>query len=147
MVPLIQEEAVDRAGWLTTAEFLDGIAISQLTPGPFAILATFVGFKAAGLPGALTATLGIFTPSLLVGWGILRLHSLFRKVPAMDQAWATMRAAVVGLLLGAVVRLGISSVQSLPLGAISLGAFVAIRKGLSPLLVLLFAAFLGLVFF
>lgn len=147
MVPLIQEEAVDRAGWLTTSEFLDGIAISQLTPGPFAILATFVGFKAAGLPGALAATLGIFTPSLLVGWGILRLHFLFRRVPTMDQVWATMRSAVVGLLLGAVVRLGISSVQSPLLGVISLGAFVAARKGFSPLLVLLFAAFLGLVLF
>ncbi len=146
MVPLIQEEAVDRAGWLTTAEFLDGIAISQLTPGPFAILATFVGFKAAGFLGALVATLGIFTPSLLVGWAILRLQVFFRGVSAMDRVWAAMRAAVVGLLLGAVIRLGLSSIPSLPFGAIALGAFMAARRGVSPILIVLIAALIGLMF-
>ncbi len=52
LVPLIQREVVEHRGWLTTREFIDGIALGQMTPGPIAITATFVGYRLAGVAGA-----------------------------------------------------------------------------------------------
>ena len=67
MLPLIQQEIVVNNNWLTLSEFIDVVAISQVTPGPIAInAATFVGYKMAGVLGSMAATLGVVTPSLLV---------------------------------------------------------------------------------
>jgi chromate transporter len=65
-IPLIQYEVVDRFEWLTTKQFLDGIAMGQVTPGPILITATFIGFKLSGLLGALVATVGIFSSSFFI---------------------------------------------------------------------------------
>ncbi|MBI4279267.1 MAG: chromate transporter [Armatimonadetes bacterium] len=145
MIPLIHAEAVEKARWLTTQEFLDAIAVSQVSPGPFAILATFIGFRAGGIPGAVMATLGIFLPSLVAGWGILRLQHRFKDNPVVAAVWAGMRAAVVGLLLGAVVRLGASSLHGAPAFAVAAGAFAVALLRLPPLAVLGAAAAAGLV--
>ncbi|MEO0226091.1 MAG: chromate transporter, partial [candidate division WOR-3 bacterium] len=62
-IPFIKSEIIDLRHWLTMREFVDGVAIAQITPGPVAILATFVGFKTQGIMGAGVATLGMFLPS------------------------------------------------------------------------------------
>ena len=56
LIPLLHRIMVDQLHWLSLKEFLDGVALSQLTPGPLAMLATFTGYKAAGFAGALAAT-------------------------------------------------------------------------------------------
>ncbi len=63
IIPFIADEVVDQLGWLTPAEFLDGVAIGQFTPGPVVLTAAFIGYKVAGVLGALTATVAIFAPS------------------------------------------------------------------------------------
>ena len=66
MLPLIQAE-VKSHGWLDTAELVDFIAVSESTPGPFAVnISTFVGMRTAGIPGALCATFGVVLPSFLI---------------------------------------------------------------------------------
>ncbi len=66
MIPLIQHE-IAQYGWLTSAEFADIVAVSQMTPGPVGVnAATFIGIRAAGLPGALAATIGLLLPSLFI---------------------------------------------------------------------------------
>ena len=61
-IPMIQDVVVDRFGWLTSKEFIDGIALGQVTPGPILISAAFIGQKVAGIPGALLSTAAIFAP-------------------------------------------------------------------------------------
>ena len=66
-LPLIQEQLVELHGWLSQSEFTDLITISQMTPGPIAVnAATFVGIRVAGIPGAVTATLGCIFPSCVI---------------------------------------------------------------------------------
>ena len=62
LVPILQQK-MEALGWLTPREFIDGVAISNLTPGPIAVLATFTGFRLHGVTGALVATLALFTPA------------------------------------------------------------------------------------
>jgi len=66
LVTYIQTDLVDTFGWLTARELLDSVAIGQFTPGPVLTTTTVVGYIIAGLPGALTATLGIFLPSFVL---------------------------------------------------------------------------------
>ena len=65
-LPLMFHEIVNVKGWLDGKTFMDGIALGQVTPGPIVITATFVGYLVRGFPGALVATLAIFTPSFVV---------------------------------------------------------------------------------
>ena len=66
MIPLIQNE-VEQNGWLSTKEYADIIAISQMTPGPLAVnAATYVGAKVSGIFGAISATLGVSLPSFIL---------------------------------------------------------------------------------
>lgn len=70
-MPLIQAQVIEKYGWLTVEEFTNLITISEMTPGPIAVnSATFVGNQVAGIPGALAATVGAFSPpaSLLPCW-------------------------------------------------------------------------------
>jgi chromate transport protein ChrA len=63
IIPLIQYETVDAHGWMSLNQFADGVALGQVTPGPFLITATFIGYKLAGFWGGLLATFAIFSPS------------------------------------------------------------------------------------
>ena len=79
-LPLIQYEMVDRFHWLTTKEFLDGIALGQVTPGPILITATFVGYKVASVFGAAMATLGVFFPSFFILVLLIPYHDRLKGI-------------------------------------------------------------------
>jgi chromate transporter len=100
-IPLIQEVVVDGYGWVTHKEFIDGVALGQVTPGPILISAAFIGYKMAGLLGATAATLGIFTPPALVM--ILCAHYLERIKSSvlLKACMRGIRAAVIGMILAA----------------------------------------------
>jgi chromate transporter len=66
MLAFIQEQVVNQLGWLTPREFVDGLALGQLTPGPILMLAAFIGFKLSGVAGAAVAASAIFLPSFLM---------------------------------------------------------------------------------
>ena len=77
MLPYIQNEVIKTHGWMTIQEFSDILAISQMTPGPIAInSATYVGYKVAGVPGSIAATIGVALPCFLM---ILLIASFFIK--------------------------------------------------------------------
>jgi chromate transporter len=100
-IPLIQEVVVEGYGWVTHKEFIDGIALGQVTPGPILISAAFIGYKMAGLLGATAATLGIFTPPALVM--IICAHYLekIKGSKLLKAAMRGIRAGVIGMVLAA----------------------------------------------
>ncbi len=112
MIPEIENEVVNSHQWLTRQEFADATALGQITPGPVLIMATFVGYRVAGLLGALFSTLCVFLPSFAM---VIAAGSSFRRFRTNRQMQAFLRGvapAVTGLLIAAawsVARSGIHS--------------------------------------
>lgn len=108
-IPLIQHTVVDSNGWLTRQEFVDAIAMSQIMPGPIVLSTVFIGYKVAGFFGALVATIGIFLPP-----GILMIagtHALNRikQSPLIKAALRGIRPAIIGMIISAVIAVGMTA--------------------------------------
>lgn len=105
MLPLIQDEIVAN-GWLSLEEMVDFIAVSESTPGPFAInIATYVGVETAGVLGSVAATLGVVLPSFIVILIVAKCYLRFKQSKLVSGAMYGLRSTVVGLMAGAVVGL------------------------------------------
>ena len=101
-MPLIQSQVVEKQGWLTMNEFTDLITIAEMTPGPIAInSATFVGIRIAGMAGAVTATLGCITPSLIITSILAVIYYRYKKLSAFQSILGSIRPAVVALIASA----------------------------------------------
>jgi chromate transporter len=107
MLAFIQEQVVVQFGWLTPQQFIDGLALGQLTPGPILMLAAFIGFKLAGIPGAAVAASAIFLPSFIM---ILSILPLLQKMK--DLQW--LRAFIRGVGPAVIGALAVSLMQMAP---------------------------------
>ena len=107
MLSMIQGEVVTRYGWLTSQEFTDIVAISQMTPGPIGInSATYVGFTATGsVWGSIIATLAVVLPSFILMLAISKFFLKYQKHPVVEAVFSGLRPAVVGLLASAALVL------------------------------------------
>ncbi len=101
-MPLIQNQVAELHPWLTLQEFTDLITIAEMTPGPIAVnSATFVGIRIAGIPGAIIATLGCITPSLILVSLLAYVYNRYRDLSLLQSVLACLRPVVVALILGA----------------------------------------------
>lgn len=148
MLPLLQREIVEKKKWATEEEMLDYFAVGQCTPGVIAVnTATFVGFKEKKLSGAIFATLGVVSPSLVIITVIAALLSNFAHIAAVQNAFAGIRVAVCVLILNSIVKLWKKSVVD----KLTLGVFIAVFLGsvllshVSPVVFIVAAAVLGIV--
>jgi chromate transporter len=113
-IPFVAKEVVILRPWLTNQELLTGVALSQVTPGPVALLATFVGYKVSGFVGALIATIAIFLPSTIILTLILMLYHYFKKsnnnkIYSFAQGFiAGVKPAIIGFLVSATIGLAIN---------------------------------------
>ena len=99
MIPLIQNEAVEKHHWVTDDDILEIIAIAESTPGPIAInSATFVGYRAAGVLGSMCATLGVVLPSFVIILILSFVLDAFQELRAVQYAFFGIRAGVLALL-------------------------------------------------
>jgi chromate transporter len=127
-IPLLQQAAVDGYGWLTQQEFVDAVAMGQLTPGPVIVSAAFIGYKLAGFAGALVATVAIIAPATTVMVLCTRVFDRFKHSRKATSALRGVRAAVVGMVFAAAITI----VQTARPGWISIAlgtaAFVALVR-------------------
>lgn len=107
MISFIQNEVVYKHAWLSTAEFTDVVAISQVTPGPIGInLATYTGYTAThGVCGAAVATAAVCLPSFILMLAVSRYFLKYRNSPAVEAVFAGLRPAVIGLIAAAALVL------------------------------------------
>lgn len=104
ILAFLQQAMVGELHWLSPQEFVDGLALGQLTPGPVLMLAAFVGYKLMGLPGAAVAAVAVFLPSFLMMLAILPVLQRFGELRWLKAAMKGIGPAVIGVL-------GISLVQ------------------------------------
>ena len=91
-----------KTGWFSAAQLADMVAVSESTPGPIGVnMATYVGFTTGGVPGAVVATLGLITPSVIVILLIARILHQFRQNKYVDAAFYGLRPCSVGLIAAA----------------------------------------------
>jgi chromate transporter len=89
---------VDRFQWLSTKEFLDGIALGQVTPGPILITATFVGYKVFNFLGALMATLAVFFPSFFILVLLIPYHDRLKGIDKVRMMEQGVLGSFIGML-------------------------------------------------
>jgi chromate transporter len=105
----LQHQTVDVYGWLTGQEFIDLFAIARVTPGPGTMLATLIGWKVAGLAGALTATAALFLPATALCYATARVWNRYRGKPwhaAFEQGLAPIGAGLLFAGVLAILRIG-----------------------------------------
>lgn len=145
IIPLMQADAVSHYGWMTSAEFLEAVALGQITPGPVTQTVAVVGYAAFGVAGGLVASAIAFSPSfILVLVGRRRLDRI-RTNPSARAFLEGAGPAAVGAILGAAVPLAGALSETWQYGvlAAAMAALVVLRQ--SVVLVLLAAAAIGLV--
>ena len=149
MLPLVQEEVVNVHRWLTTEEFVDALALGNSLPGPVAIkMSAFVGYKMAGLPGALVGVLGVSAPSLVLMLLLAAFFLRFNDEPKVQAALKAVRPAVVALLALVVYEIFPQAVKSWDNFLITVAAFAAVAfLKIHPALAIVGAAILGVLIY
>ena len=145
MLPMLQRELVESKQWLTEEEILNYFAIGQCTPGIIAVnVATFCGYKRAGLSGAIVSTIGIVCPSWIVITLIAGSLSRFSDIVWIQRAMKGVYVAVAALLARAVFAFGKKIITDFVTAGIAVGAFLAMSVwNISGILIVLAAGIIG----
>lgn len=149
MLPLIQQEIIENRAWLTLSEFLNILAIAEMTPGPVAInSATFIGYQTGGFWGAAFATAGVVTPSLVLMVTAATLLNHFYENRWIQASLDGLRPAVLALIAGAAIFVAKSAVTDI-LSVIFFLTVMALLlfTRIHPVLALLLAAAAGILFY
>jgi len=97
-IPYLDKIIVEQLGWLTQREFIDSIAMGQITPGPILITATFIGYKINGIVGAFIATISIFLPSSVIIIFFSRVYYFFKKNAFFKIVIKGFKIGIIGLI-------------------------------------------------
>ncbi len=111
-IPLIQYQVVNAHGWLTIKQFVDGIALGQITPGPVFITATFIGYRVAAILGAVFATLAIFAPSLTAMIALADIHGRVQNLKIVKVVVKGFLSGFIGLLVAVTLQFAFKSLTS-----------------------------------
>lgn len=163
MISLIREAVIEN-GWLTEADFLNFVAVSESTPGPIAVnMATFIGSSQAGVLGSLVATLGVITPSFIIILIIASLIRNFLKYGLVKALLSGIRPTVAALIIATSLTMilslffSIDTVRSKPfvsvfailtfllIAAIDIISKKLFKKKMPPIALILFSALIGLI--
>lgn len=147
MLPILQRELVDKRHYATEEEILDYYAIGQCTPGVIAInTATFIGNKLYGVKGAVAATLGFVTPSIIIITIISALLTNFAHIPVVARAFTGIRICVAVLIVNATVKLWKTAINDWIGIIICILVFVfSAFAGISPIIFVILAGIAGIV--
>jgi len=134
MIPAIEHVVVSEQHWLDAKAFADAIALGQITPGPIAICATFIGYRVAGVVGALVATLAMFGPAIAVALAAGHSVRRFRKSLVVQGALHALAPVVIGMLASATYSLAHTGIVGVVGAIVALVSFVVLlRFPISPL--------------
>ena len=147
MLPILQKEIVDKHHLASEKELLDYYAIGQCTPGVIAVnTATFIGHKVKGISGAICATLGIITPSIIIITIIAGILTQFNKYLLVQKAFWGIRICVAALVINAVISLWKNSIVDIyTLILFTLALLLTLFTGISPIYLIIITAIFTLI--
>jgi chromate transporter len=149
MLPFIEDVVIYEHGWLSATEYIDILAISEMTPGPIAInSATFIGYKIAGVSGSLVSTIGVVLPSFIVISFLFYVVSRFKNTKVVEWIFQGIRPIVVGLILAAFISVFNNTVADIKAVFISVTVFLLVYvKKINPIICILIAGLLGVILY
>ena len=147
MIPLMEQQVVTQHQWLTHSEFMDVMAVSQATPGVFAVnMASHIGYKVGGIRSGIIASLGVVYPSLVIILLIAIIFSRFRDNRWVESAFMGIRPAVVALLAVPVFKMGKTARVTWSNVWIPILSTALIIYGVTPALIILVAGVAGFLY-
>ena len=138
VIPFLQETSVEVQGWLTEAEFIDGLALSGILPAPLIIFSTFVGYLAGGMAGGIAMTAGIFLPAFILPIFFHRTLVAIAESPAIRPFLLGVAAAVIGLIGAVTVDILDAGIVDVPSALLAIVAFAALYRYQSTKLTILY---------
>lgn len=148
VIPALHELFVENLNWLTSAEFADGIAIGQITPGPIFVTATFIGYKVAGALGAFLATVAIFTPPAVLTVLLSRFVKILNQSSVVKAAMKGVRAAVIGMIFASAITIGQTITPSVVSAIIFAAIFIiSLKYTISPVYLIIASGVAGFILF
>jgi chromate transporter len=147
MLPMLQKEFVEKYHWLTNQEFVDAIAIGQVTPGPLTVMNAFMGYKIYGLLGAVMAMISSYLPCIIIVTLVAKYYYTYRESVIVDSSFKGIRPAVIGLLAAVAISLGNTSLVDPITFGIAIGSFIVIAfTKIDPTFVIIGAGVIGALF-
>ena len=145
MIPIMEQEFVTKQNWVSREDIVDIFAISQSVPGVIALnTSTFIGYRVAGLPGAIAASVGVSTPSFFIIMVLSSFYLQYQANPYVNAAFSGINACVVALVFTAVLSMGKSAVKDYFGWLVAILGFAGIvLAGLSAIWCILAAALVG----
>lgn len=148
MLPMLQKEFVERHHWLTNQEFLDAIAIGQITPGPLTVMNAVIGYKISGLIGAILAMVSSYMPCIIIVTIVAKYYYDYRESIIVQSGFKGIKPAVIGLLAAVCVSLGHTALtDTLPFGIAIVSFTVIAFTKTDPTVVIIAAGVLGAALF
>ena len=150
MMPMLQKELIEKKQWLSEEELIDYYAVGQSTPGIIAVnVATFVGYKRAGILGGIFGTLGIISPSLIIIMILANLINSISDYPIVQKALTGINVAVAALLTSVIINFAKKTIKNvwnaifmlisfLLIFALKVPSFIVILFGLATGIILTF---------
>ena len=147
MLPIIQEEIVNKRNWATDEEILDYYAIGQSTPGIIAVnTATFIGYNQLGIIGGIVATLGVVSPSIILITIIATFFKNFQDYTLVQHAFAGIRVVVAALILNAVIKMYKDSVKDWLGIVLFISSFLfLVFLDITPIVIIISSAIIGII--
>lgn len=147
MIPLLQKEFVEKHHWLTNQEFLDAIAVGQVTPGPLMVMNAFIGYKLSGIMGSVLAMICTYLPSLIITIIVARNYYIYKESALVNASFKGIKPAVIGLLTAVALSLGKTALIDYLTFGIAMVSFILISfTKIDPSFVIIGAGIIGFFF-
>jgi chromate transporter len=147
MLPMLHDEFVRKYHWLTNQEFVDAIAMGQITPGPLTVMNAFIGYKVYGLIGAVMAMISTYLPCIIIVTVVAKYYYDYKESIIVNSSFKGIKPAVIGLLAAVAISLGKASLIDPKTFGIAIVSFVVIAfTKTDPTFVIIGAGVIGALF-